>query len=65
MIKQETIDIGGTEFRRTYSDEGVKVQKVGTDERYADAIDVLDSPYQYIETDEPVEESLEGEGTPE
>lgn len=30
----------GVELIRTYSDKGVKIQKVGTDEIYDDAVDV-------------------------
>ena len=40
----------------SYSDAGKKIHKVGTDEIYDEAIDVEDAPFQYEETDEPVEE---------
>lgn len=39
----------------SYSDAGFKLHKVGTDEIYDEAIDVEDAPFQYEETDEPVE----------
>lgn len=42
----------GVDLYRTYSDEGYKIQKVGTDEIYDEAIDVADSEYTYEETDE-------------
>ena len=34
---------------------GFKIQKVGTDEIYDDAVDVEDAPYRYIETNIPVD----------
>lgn len=43
----------GVDLYITYSDEGYKIQKVGTDEIYDEAIDVLD--YEYEETDELVD----------
>ena len=48
MISTETITIDGKEFTLTYSDT-YKIRKVGTDEIYEDAMDVLD--FQYEETD--------------
>lgn len=40
---------------RTYSDKGLKIQKVGTDEIYDEAIDIDGAPYTYVETDIPIE----------
>lgn len=64
MIKTEhymTRD-DGVELIRTYSDKGVKIQKVGTDEIYDDAVDVEGAGYRYTETEEPIEvESSEEE----
>lgn len=37
------------------SDKGVKIQKVGTQEIYDEAIDVENAPYVYTETDIPIE----------
>lgn len=45
----------GVELLRTYSDKGVKIQKVGTEEVYDEAIDVASAGYTYLETDELVE----------
>ena len=45
----------GVNLFRTYSDANLKIQKVGTDEVYDEAIDVESSPYTYIETTEPIE----------
>jgi hypothetical protein len=52
MIRTETVIIDGREFTHTYSDT-FKIRKVGTDEIYTDAIDVLD--FQYEETDIPLD----------
>ena len=59
MIVSKNITFRNKEFKRTYSDKGLIIQKVGTDERYSEAIDVLDSEYEYVETDEKVAESYE------
>jgi hypothetical protein len=48
MISTETITIDGKELILTYSDT-YKIRKVGTDEIYDAAIDVLN--FQYEETD--------------
>lgn len=40
---------------RTYSDRGVQIRKVGTDEIYDEAIDVESAPYTYEETNIPIE----------
>lgn len=45
----------GVNLYRTYSDANFKIQKVGTDEVYDEAIDVEGAPYEYVETDEPIE----------
>lgn len=41
---------------KTYSDQELKIQKVGTDEIYSSAIDVEDALFEYVETDLPIEE---------
>ena len=46
----------GVNLYRTYSNEGLKIQKVGTDEIYDEAIDVEGAPYVYEETDQPIVE---------
>ena len=45
----------GLSLFRTYSDNGFMVRKDGTEEIYAEAIDIEDAPYTYIETDVPIE----------
>lgn len=52
MIIKETVTIDGRVFTHTHSDT-YKIRKIGTDEIYTDAMDVLD--YQYEETDIPLE----------
>ena len=47
----------GVDLYRTYSTEGLKIQKVGTDEIYDEAIDVDGAPFTYEETDTPIEEA--------
>ena len=53
MIKIEKVIINDKEFTKTYSSDGFKIKKVGTDEVYDEAIDVLD--FEYEETDELVD----------
>jgi hypothetical protein len=52
MIITKTVTIDGREFTHTYSNT-FKIRKVGTDEIYTDAMDVLD--FQYEETDIPLD----------
>ena len=56
MIKTETRTDG---LIRTYSDLGKKIQKVGTDEIYDEAVDLATSGHTYVETDESNEISAE------
>lgn len=51
----------GVELNRTYSDRGMKIRKVGTDEVYDEAVDVDGTGYQYEETDIPVDTAEEDE----
>jgi len=54
MITVTIIEIDdGRRLKRTASDTHY-IQKVGTDEIYAEAVDVLDAPYQYEETNIPL-----------
>ena len=52
MIIKETVTIDGRVFTHTHSDT-YKIRKIGTDEIYTDAIDVLN--FSYEETDIPLE----------
>lgn len=51
----------GVNLYRTYSDSGVMIKKVGTDETYGEAIDVENSGFQYEETDILSEEFTDSE----
>lgn len=48
----------GINLYRTFSDTGFKIQKVGTNEIYSEAIDVEFAKYEYIETEELIEENI-------
>lgn len=56
MIIKEKIVIAGTDFVRRYSDSGMMIRKVGTDEEYIEAIDLATSEFEYEETDKPIPE---------
>lgn len=45
----------GINLFRTFSTEDLYIQKVGTEEVYAEAIDVETASYTYIETNEKIE----------
>ena len=57
MIKREFYKErnDGVKLYKTYSDENYRIQKIGTDEIYDEAIDIESSNYEYIETDEKIE----------
>ena len=63
MIKTENIVINDTTFKRTYSDENYYIKKVGTNEIYSEAVDVLDKNYEYVETDEKFEKGEQDNAT--
>ncbi len=51
MVIREEID---ERLERHYSDQGLRIRKVGTNDVYDDAIDLISLQYQYEETDEPI-----------
>ena len=53
MIKTEIVTIRDKQFQRTWSDSGCLIERDG--ERYAEAIDPLDSGRTYTETDALIE----------
>ena len=54
MIYTEIISNGTDQLRKTYTDDETKIlHKIGTDEYYGEAVDLLDSPYEYEEVDNP------------
>lgn len=46
----------GVGLYKSYSDNGVYIRKIGTDEEYSEAIDVENSWFVYEETDRPIEQ---------
>lgn len=57
MIVREKVTLNGKEFTHTYSDGGYYIKKLGTEEIYSEAYDVLS--YAYIETDKLIEKHEE------
>ena len=57
MIKSDYYDTrpDGVKLYRSYSDVNMMIRKDGTEEIYAEAIDVENSGYTYTETDIPIE----------
>lgn len=57
MIKREFYKErnDGVKLYKTYSDENYKIQKVGTDEIYDEAIDIENTSFEYEETTEKIE----------
>ena len=53
MIIQEQI---GNDLVKTYSDKGMMIKKIGTDELYSEAIDPKKFNREYEETDIPIEQ---------
>ena len=60
MIVHEIIE-GNTTLVKTYSDKGVMIRKIGTDEIYSEAIDPQKFNREYEETDIPVDEEIDAE----
>ena len=60
MILKETYPslTDGKERVRYFSDEGLKIRKVGTDEVYDEAIELAETAVQYEEIDE--QEEVDG-----
>ena len=56
MIIQEQI---GNDLVKTYSDKGMMIRKIGTDELYFEAIDPKKFNREYEETDIPIEQHEE------
>lgn len=54
MIIQEIVTINDKQFKHTFSDANYYIQKEGTEEEYAEAFDVMDSEFTYIETDKQI-----------
>lgn len=48
MIKTEILN---ERLKRTYSDSGKMLNKIGTEEEYSEAVDLITATYEYQETD--------------
>lgn len=59
MIVKENVKIGEKDFIHTYSDEKFYIRKVGTNEVYEEAYDVIDYEYEETEDKIPEEENVE------
>lgn len=57
MVKKEFYRTrkDGVNLYRTYSDQELLIQKVGTEEIYEEAIDIETATYEYVETEKPIE----------
>ena len=57
MLKTEYYETrgDGVKLYRSYSDKNMMIRKDGTDEIYAEAIDVENSGFTYTETDIPID----------
>ena len=55
MIQTEIIEIGGKQFKRTYSDNNKVIRKVETSEEYSEAVDLTTATYEYEETVKDIE----------
>ncbi len=58
MIVVETLS---ERLKRTYSDSNKIIRKVGTDEHYTEAIDLISKDYEYEETDIEIEKEKEND----
>lgn len=70
MLKREFYETrkDGVNLYRSYSDQNLQIQKVGTNEIYDEAIDIETATYEYVETDMPIEyppEQVDHEDEPE
>lgn len=54
MIITENLTIGGKGFTNKHSDKNVYIENESS-QRYAEAIDLVDYPHTYTETDIPIE----------
>lgn len=53
MVKTEILN---ERLKRTYSDSGKMLNKIGTDELYSEAVDLITATYKYEETEKMIAE---------
>jgi hypothetical protein len=58
MIVVETLS---ERLKRTYSDNNRIIRKIGTEEYYTEAIDLISKDYEYEETDIEIEKEKEND----
>lgn len=63
MVISEIATILRKQYRKTFSDADFYIRKVGTNEEYTEAVDRLNSTYEYEETDRKIETDAESEST--
>ena len=54
MIVEEIINYNGKSFKKSFSNNKKFIKKVGTNEEYIEAIDVIPSLFKYEETDKEI-----------
>ena len=54
MIITENLTIGGKDFTKKYSDKNVYIENE-SGQQYAEAIDLVNHPHTYAETDIPID----------
>lgn len=54
MIITENLTIGGKDFTKKYSDKNVYIENE-SGQQYTKAIDLIDYPHTYVETDIPID----------
>ena len=56
IVREDYLREDGVMLTRTYSNENKYIKKVGTEEIYSEAIDIQGAPYEYVETDEVIDQ---------
>ena len=58
MVKTEILN---ERLKRTYSDSGKVIKKIGTEEFYSEAVDLITATFEYEETNIDIELENKGE----
>jgi hypothetical protein len=58
MVKVEVLN---ERLKRTYSDSGKMLNKIGTEEFYSEAVDLITATFEYEETDIDIEQEVSTE----
>ena len=53
MVKTEVLN---ERLKRTFSDNRKVIRKIGTQEEYSEAVDLISAPYEYEETNIEIEQ---------